>query len=128
MRLPHERFDYSPIVGRRPWKLPRGARMEIAVVGAGSWGTALAKTLADKGHAVTLWGRKEEHARAILLGPYTVEPVVPGHKIASGITNDRNAEFLDLIDHILAEAIRVRQLRRRIIDSFVNCAAEMFEK
>lgn len=34
--------------------------MEIAVIGAGSWGTALAKTLADKGHAVSLWGRAED--------------------------------------------------------------------
>ncbi|MSP62992.1 MAG: NAD(P)-dependent glycerol-3-phosphate dehydrogenase [Myxococcales bacterium] len=39
--------------------------MEIAVVGAGSWGTALAKTLADKGHAVTLWARSAEHAAQI---------------------------------------------------------------
>src|SRR5438270_6775066 len=31
--------------------------MQTAVIGAGSWGTALAKVLADKGHAVTLWGR-----------------------------------------------------------------------
>src|SRR5262249_39821093 len=29
---------------------------EVVVLGAGSWGTALAKTLADKGHRVTLWG------------------------------------------------------------------------
>jgi glycerol-3-phosphate dehydrogenase (NAD(P)+) len=39
--------------------------MEIAVIGAGSWGTALAKTLADKGHAVALWARRADHAEAI---------------------------------------------------------------
>ncbi len=39
--------------------------MEIAVIGAGSWGTALAKTLADKGHDVALWGRDAEHIATI---------------------------------------------------------------
>src|SRR5947208_5769029 len=36
--------------------------MRIAVLGAGSWGTALAILLADGGHEVTLWGRD---ARAV---------------------------------------------------------------
>lgn len=31
--------------------------MKIAVLGAGSWGTALAALMARHGHAVTLWGR-----------------------------------------------------------------------
>ena len=39
--------------------------MDIAVLGAGSWGTALAKTLADKGHQVALWGRDASHMAAI---------------------------------------------------------------
>lgn len=37
--------------------------MEAAVIGAGSWGTALAIQLARAGHAVTLWGRDESSAR-----------------------------------------------------------------
>ena len=36
-----------------------------AVLGAGSWGTAFAKVLADAGNDVTLWARREEIARRI---------------------------------------------------------------
>ncbi|HET7629250.1 MAG TPA: NAD(P)H-dependent glycerol-3-phosphate dehydrogenase [Bacillales bacterium] len=32
----------------------------ITVLGAGSWGTALALVLSDNGHEVTIWGRREE--------------------------------------------------------------------
>lgn len=35
----------------------------MAVIGAGSWGTALARSLATEGHSVTLWSRREEQAR-----------------------------------------------------------------
>jgi glycerol-3-phosphate dehydrogenase (NAD(P)+) len=38
----------------------------IAVIGAGAWGTALAKVLGDKGYPVKLWTRREEHARAMV--------------------------------------------------------------
>lgn len=60
----------------------------VAVIGAGSWGTALAKLLGDKGEQVFLWGHKQSHIdslrqdrenKAYLPGaklPETVRPVV----------------------------------------------------
>lgn len=39
--------------------------MRIAVMGGGSWGTALANLLAEKGHGVRLWARREDVAREI---------------------------------------------------------------
>src|ERR671929_1562360 len=39
--------------------------MRIVVVGGGSWGTAFARLLADRGHDVTLVCRDPEQARAI---------------------------------------------------------------
>lgn len=38
---------------------------EIAVIGAGSWGTALAFLLAGKGVKVNLWGHREAHITAL---------------------------------------------------------------
>lgn len=39
-----------------------GRPRHIAVIGAGSWGTALAISLASSGHHVVLWARREEAA------------------------------------------------------------------
>src|SRR5690606_4552270 len=39
--------------------------MRVALLGAGSWGTAYAKVLADAGNEVTIWARREEVAAAI---------------------------------------------------------------
>jgi glycerol-3-phosphate dehydrogenase (NAD(P)+) len=40
-------------------------RERVAVLVAGSWGTALARVLADNGHAVNLWTRSVDQAEAI---------------------------------------------------------------
>ena len=39
---------------------------KVAVLGAGSWGTALARLLAEKGYPTTLWARRRELAEALL--------------------------------------------------------------
>src|SRR5262245_17717741 len=39
--------------------------MKVCVLGAGSWGTALAKLLADKQYATTIWTHRKEQADAI---------------------------------------------------------------
>lgn len=43
----------------------RGELRRIAVLGAGSWGTAFAKVLADAGREVLLWARRPEVAAAV---------------------------------------------------------------
>jgi len=38
MRLPHDRFDYSPIAAREPWTLPKGARIAVwTIVNVEEW-------------------------------------------------------------------------------------------
>ena len=39
--------------------------MKISVLGAGSWGTALALRLAKNNNEVFLWGHREEHIRSL---------------------------------------------------------------
>ena len=42
-----------------------GDFLNIAVLGAGSWGTTLAVLLARKGHSVSLWAHRPEFARQL---------------------------------------------------------------
>ena len=61
----------------------------IAVLGAGSWGTALAVSLSTSGHTVTLWARRPEAAAAMARDrhnpTYLPDVVIPG---AVHITSD----------------------------------------
>ena len=55
---------------------------KVAVLGAGSWGTALAKVLAEKGDHVLLWSRREDLARQIN-DSRANEHYLPGAKLPS---------------------------------------------
>jgi len=56
---------------------------DIAVIGAGAWGTALALTCARAGRRVTLW--EPDSAVAPLLSAERESPFLPGVRIADGI-------------------------------------------
>ena len=57
----------------------------VAVIGAGSWGTALANHLAERGHPVTLWARDEQLARR-LESERENAPYLPGVALPPRVT------------------------------------------
>jgi glycerol-3-phosphate dehydrogenase (NAD(P)+) len=58
---------------------------QAAVVGAGSWGTALAKLLSDKGYRISLWGHRQEHVAEITSNRENVT-YLPGFKLSDNLT------------------------------------------
>jgi glycerol-3-phosphate dehydrogenase (NAD(P)+) len=59
--------------------------MDVAVIGAGSWGTALAKVLAAKSHWVTLWGHTPAHVAQIAEAHENAR-YLPGVPLPSNLT------------------------------------------
>ncbi|SFF95344.1 NAD(P)H-dependent glycerol-3-phosphate dehydrogenase [Sporolactobacillus nakayamae] len=74
---------------------------KIAVLGAGSWGTALSMVLADNGYAVSLWSHRKEQAEEIL-NQHTNQKYLPDVTLPSHIqgTNELS-EALDQASAIL---------------------------
>jgi len=80
--------------------------MQIAVVGAGSWGTALAKTLADKGHPVTLWDRSAESLARIEAERENAR-YLPGARLPPGLRTEAD----------LAEAVSRKEMVLAVVPS-----------
>ncbi len=65
---------------------------QIAIIGAGSWGTALSLTLANLGHTVSVWAYEKEVAESIRTR-HENELFMPGVRLPETVfpTNDLNA-------------------------------------
>jgi glycerol-3-phosphate dehydrogenase (NAD(P)+) len=63
----------------------------VAVLGAGSWGTAFAKVLADAGREVTIWARRSDVAEAIRTGRVNAE-YLPELRLPDRVTATDDAE------------------------------------
>ncbi|WP_238367681.1 NAD(P)H-dependent glycerol-3-phosphate dehydrogenase [Mesobacterium pallidum] len=88
----------------------------MAVLGAGSWGTALASVLARNGREVSLWARRAELAEAINATGRN-EAYLPGIDLPTGITATADLDAaLDGIDALLivTPSSSLRQMCRAI--------------
>ena len=90
---------------------------QVGVIGAGSWGTALAATIAKGGCNVVLWARSAEHATEIA-STRENEKYLPGIKLPDSIevTSDINA-FADC-DIVLM--VSPAQAQRTIMSQFAK--------
>lgn len=74
---------------------------KIAILGAGSWGTALAMVLSENGHDVNIWGNMPERIDEINQ-KHTNEHYLPGAKLAESIVGYTDLEeALKNVDFIL---------------------------
>ncbi len=89
----------SPTVGPDPAR--------IAVLGAGAWGTALARLLGRNGHSVALWARRADHATAIAAAGENTRHL-PGARLGPNVhpTGDLGAAVSDADAVVLAVPVR----------------------
>ena len=87
--------------------------VKVAVMGAGSWGTTLAKVFADAGNSVVLWVRKEAVARKIQISREN-EKYLPGLILPRGIaaTSDPLVALSDA--NIVVLAVPSQTLRENL--------------
>jgi len=58
---------------------------KIGIIGAGSWGTALAITLSDKGHSVKIWDLDQEHLKGLKVDRENIK-YLPGIPFGENLT------------------------------------------
>lgn len=98
--------------------------MRAAVLGSGSWGSALAKVLSDRGHETRLWGRRPELAEAIESSREN-SAFLPGARFADTLSATANlAEALDGAELLLV-AVPTHGLREVLRHAEPLCPKEI---
>ncbi|QNB45902.1 NAD(P)H-dependent glycerol-3-phosphate dehydrogenase [Thermanaerosceptrum fracticalcis] len=90
---------------------------DVAVLGAGSWGTALAVLLAKKGFKVNLWGRNSEQIDSLNRARENLH-YLPGVVIPHGVTATSDlGESIDSAKYIVLSvpSHSIRELCRKIV-------------
>jgi glycerol-3-phosphate dehydrogenase (NAD(P)+) len=86
-----------------------------AVIGTGSWGTALAIVLADNGYNVKMWGRSEEAVQEINES-HTNEKYLKGCRLPDNITATSNLEEVIGGTNTIVLAVPTKAIRQVLDD------------
>ncbi len=87
----------------------------VGVIGAGSWGTALATTIARAGRDVVLWARSDTHAAAIAAAREN-KKYLPGVKLPQNITVTNDIHDFSDCDAVLM--VSPAQAQRAVMSTF----------
>ena len=86
---------------------------KVAVLGAGSWGTAFSIVLADAGNDVSIWARREEVAAAINDGHENVD-YLPGIELPRNISSTHDPEEALAGADVVVLAVPSQSLRENL--------------
>jgi glycerol-3-phosphate dehydrogenase (NAD(P)+) len=88
---------------------------KVAVFGAGSWGTAFSLVLADAGHDVSMWARREELC-ATINDTHENADYLPGIELPPTITADHDPEKVAAGAETVVLAVPSQTLRANLED------------